>query len=240
MKNLWNLLIDFMYKLKDVLELTSAFRVIMLIVDITLVAFIVYYVIRIIKQTRAMQIVKGILMLFLLMIVSKALNLVILDFILTNIKNTIGGYNMKIDYTIRLEKENDYREVENLTREAFWNVYRPGCLEHYVLHKFRDRADFVHQLSFVLEKNGKIIGHIMYAHSQIQCDNGDIIPIMTFGPLSILPEERGKGYGTMLLQYSMDKAKELEVKALAITGNINFYKKSEDKANRDFVFTLGI
>ena len=133
---------------------------------------------------------------------------------------------MKIDYTIRLETENDYRAVENLTREAFWNVYRPGCLEHYVLHKFRDRADFVHQLSFVLEKNGKIIGHIMYAHSQIQCDNGEIIPIMTFGPLSILPEEQGKDYGTILLQYSMDKAKELEVKALAITGNINFYKKS--------------
>ena len=85
MKNLWNLLIDYMYKLKDILELTSAFRVIMLVVDITLVAFIVYYVIRIIKQTRAMQIVKGILILFVLMIVSKALNLVILDFILTNI-----------------------------------------------------------------------------------------------------------------------------------------------------------
>lgn len=85
MRNLWNLLIDFMYKLKDVLELTSAFRVVMLVVDITLVAFIAYYVIRIIKQTRAMQIVKGILMLFILMIVSKALNLVILDFILTNI-----------------------------------------------------------------------------------------------------------------------------------------------------------
>jgi len=85
MKNLWNIIVDFMYKLKDMLELTSAFRVVMLVVDITLVAFIVYYVIRIIKQTRAMQIVKGILMLFVLMIVSKALNLVILDLILTNI-----------------------------------------------------------------------------------------------------------------------------------------------------------
>lgn len=85
MKNLWNLIVDFMYKLKDILELTSAWRVIVLVVDITLVAFIIYYVIRIIKQTRAMQIVKGILMLFILMIVSKALNLVILDFILTNV-----------------------------------------------------------------------------------------------------------------------------------------------------------
>ena len=85
MKNLWNIIVDFMYKLKDVLELTSAWRVVALIVDITLVAFIVFYVIRIIKQTRAMQIVKGILILFVLMIVSKALNLVILDFILTNV-----------------------------------------------------------------------------------------------------------------------------------------------------------
>jgi len=85
MRNLWNLLIDFMYKLKDILDLTSAWRVVALVVDITLVAFIVFYVIRIIKQTRAMQIVKGILMLFILMIVSKVLNLVILDFILTNV-----------------------------------------------------------------------------------------------------------------------------------------------------------
>ena len=85
MKNLWNMIIDFMYKLKDVLELTSAWRVVALVVDITLVVFIVFYVIRIIKQTRAMQIVKGILILFVLMIVSKLLNLVILDFILTNV-----------------------------------------------------------------------------------------------------------------------------------------------------------
>ncbi len=85
MKNLWNIIIDFMYKLKDVLDLTSAWRVVALVVDITLVAFIVFYVIRIIKQTRAMQIVKGILILFVLMIISKALDLVILDFILTNV-----------------------------------------------------------------------------------------------------------------------------------------------------------
>ena len=85
MKNIWDVIVKFMYTLKDVLQLTSAWRVAMLVVDITLVAFIVYYVIKIIKQTRAEQIVKGILILFLLMVVSKALNLVILDFILTNI-----------------------------------------------------------------------------------------------------------------------------------------------------------
>ena len=133
---------------------------------------------------------------------------------------------MKLDYTIRLETKNDYREVEALTREAFWNVYRPGCLEHFVLHKFRERADFIRQLSFVMEQNGKIIGHIMYAHSTILCDDGRKIPIMTFGPFSILPEKQGKGYGTALLCYSIEKAKELGAKALAITGNIAFYSKS--------------
>ena len=30
---------------------------------------------------------------------------------------------------IRLETKEDYRAVENLTRESFWNVYRPGCME---------------------------------------------------------------------------------------------------------------
>lgn len=132
---------------------------------------------------------------------------------------------MKTDYIIRLETEADYNTVENLTREAFWNVYRPGCLEHYVLHCFRTRKDFVNDLDLVLEKDDKIIGHIMYVHAEIKTDKGEIIPIMTFGPLSVLPEYKNQGYGSILLQYSMDKAKELGVAALAMTGNIDFYGK---------------
>lgn len=133
---------------------------------------------------------------------------------------------MEIDYTIRLEQESDYRETENLTREAFWNVYRPGCVEHYVLHKFRDRADFIRKLSFVMEKDGKLIGHIMYADSKIECGDGNSVPIVTFGPFSILPKEQGKGYGTALLRYSMDRSAQLGAGAIAITGNADFYRKS--------------
>ena len=133
---------------------------------------------------------------------------------------------MQNDYTIRFEAKDDYGEVENLTREAFWNVYRPGCLEHYVLHCYRDRADFVPELDLVLEKDGKIIGHVMYARSEIRADDGRIIPIMTFGPISIAPEYKGQGYGTILLRDSMQRAKELGAAALAITGNIGFYGKS--------------
>lgn len=133
---------------------------------------------------------------------------------------------MKKNYIIRLEKPADYSIVENLTREAFWNVYRPGCLEHYVLHCFRDKEDFVPELDFVMEIDGEIIGHIMYVRSEIHADDGRIIPIMTFGPISIAPAYKRKGYGTILLRYSMAKAKEMGAGALAITGNINFYGKS--------------
>lgn len=127
---------------------------------------------------------------------------------------------------IRLETPADYREVENLTREAFWNVYRPGCLEHYVLHTFRGKSEFIPGLDFVMELDGKIIGHIMYVHSEIRSDDGEIFPIMTFGPISIHPDYQRQGYGKILLDYSMEKAKNLGAKALCIEGNIDFYGKS--------------
>lgn len=133
---------------------------------------------------------------------------------------------MKKDFTIRKETAADYRTVENLTREAFWNVYRPGCTEHYVLNQFRKREDFIPELDLVMEKDGEIIGHVMYAKSAIITDSGEKIPIMTFGPISIAPDYKRQGYGTALLRFSMEKAKEMGCGALAITGNIGFYGKS--------------
>ncbi|WMJ77119.1 MULTISPECIES: GNAT family N-acetyltransferase [unclassified Sedimentibacter] len=130
------------------------------------------------------------------------------------------------DYIIRLETPADYQEVENLIREAFWNVYRPGCLEHYVLHCYRDRKDFVPELDFVMEKDGKIIGHIMFVHAKIQTDNSKELPIMTFGPISIAPQYKRQGYGKALLDYAMEQAKSLGCGALCMEGNIDFYGKS--------------
>ena len=127
---------------------------------------------------------------------------------------------------IRNETPADYRIVENLTREAFWNVYRPGCLEHYVLHCLRRDAAFVPELDLVMEKDGEIIGHVMYMHSAIRKDDGEMLPIMTFGPISIAPKYKRHGYGKMLLDYSMEQAEKLGAGALAITGNIDFYGKS--------------
>lgn len=133
---------------------------------------------------------------------------------------------MKDNLIIRIETPADYAAVENLTREAFWNVYRPGCTEHYVLHAFRGRPDFVPELSLVMELDKKLIGHVMYARAEIQADDGRRIPVMTFGPISIAPEVQRQGCGTVLLRESMRRAQLLGAGALVIEGNPDFYGKS--------------
>lgn len=133
---------------------------------------------------------------------------------------------MEKNIIIRHEKKEEYRQVENLTRESFWNVYRPGCMEHYVLHCYRDDPAFVPELDFVMELDGKLIGQVIYVRSEIDCDDGRKVPIMTFGPICIAPDFKRKGYGKKLLDYSMEQAKKMGAGALAITGNIDFYGKS--------------
>ncbi len=138
------------------------------------------------------------------------------------------------DITIRLEKENDYREVENLVRDSFWNVYRPGCLEHYVLNQLRNDKDFVPELDFVMEKDGKIIGQNVFVRTHIQSDNGEKIPIMTMGPICIANKFKRKGYGKILLDYSLEKAKQSGAGALCFEGSIDFYGKSGFTYARNF------
>ena len=133
---------------------------------------------------------------------------------------------MKNDCIIRLERTEEHRETETLVREAFWNVYRPGCLEHYVLNQLRNDEAFVPELNFVMEKDGKIIGQNMFMRAVIKADDGSDLPIMTMGPICITPELQSKGYGKILLDYSLEKAAELGCGALCFEGNINFYGKS--------------
>lgn len=126
---------------------------------------------------------------------------------------------------IRLETEKDYKAVENLTREAFWNVYKPGCSEHYVLHTYRSSPDFVSELDFVMEKDGVLIGHVMFVRANIDTDDGRVLPIMTFGPISIHPDYQRQEYGKILLDYALEKAVEMGAGAICIEGNIDFYSK---------------
>lgn len=132
----------------------------------------------------------------------------------------------KNNITIRLERVEEHHEVENLVRESFWNVYRPGCLEHYVLHQLRIDPDFISELDFVMELDGKLIGQNIFVKAVINADDSRTIPIVIMGPICITPELKRKGYGKILLDYSLDKAARMGFGAVCIEGNIDFYGKS--------------
>ena len=131
-----------------------------------------------------------------------------------------------LNYSIRLETNADHREVENLIREAFWNVYRPGCSEHYVIHVLRDDPAFVKELDFVMEQDGKIIGQNLFMKTYIQADDGRQIDVLTMGPICITPELKRRGYGKIILDYSLEKAAAMGFGAVLFEGNIDFYGKS--------------
>ena len=145
-----------------------------------------------------------------------------------------------MDYQIRRERPEEYREVENLTREAFWNVYRPGCTEHYILHCFRQREEFVPELDLVMEKDGQLIGHVMYARAWIQADDGRRIPAVTFGPISIAPSCQRKGYGKALVDASLELARSLGAGVACIEGNPDFSGHSGFAAAKSLgIFSTG-
>lgn len=126
---------------------------------------------------------------------------------------------------IRNETPNDHREVETLVRDSFWNVYRPGCLEHYVLHLLRDDPAFIPELDFVMERDGRIIGQNMFMRAVINADDGRQIPVLCMGPICIANEWKGQGYGKRLLDLSLEKARALGCGAVCLEGNIDFYGK---------------
>ncbi len=126
---------------------------------------------------------------------------------------------------IRNERETDYREVEELTREAFWNLHVPGCDEHYLVHIMRSHPDFLPELDFVAVSNGKIVGNIMYAKSRLVNGTGQSIDTITFGPVSVLPEFQRKGIGSRLIRHTVEIAASLNHKAIVIYGHPHNYCK---------------
>ena len=132
---------------------------------------------------------------------------------------------MGTDYFLRRETPADYAAVENLTREAFWNVYRPGAVEHFLLHRYRALPDFVPELSQVLETDGRLAGHIMYSRAELRRENGSVRPILVFGPVSVLPEHQKRGYGAALIRHTLAEAAESGFGAVVITGSPEFYRR---------------
>ncbi len=129
------------------------------------------------------------------------------------------GFKNMNNIIIRNETADDYRAVENLTREAFWNVYQPGCDEHYFVHTMRSHEDFLPELAFVLESDGEILGNIMYTKSRLVSEDGTERPILSFGPLCVRPDCQRKGYGKRLIAHSCARALELGYDTVVIFGN---------------------
>lgn len=130
-----------------------------------------------------------------------------------------------MSYIIRQERKEEEFFVENLTRESFWNVYRPGCEEHYILHRIRKDPSFIPELNLVLEYENNIIAHIVYVKCHIETINGDTIPCLSFGPLTVDNGCRFRGVGTYLLNYSLNRAKEMGWKFCSVLGNPKFYSR---------------
>lgn len=127
---------------------------------------------------------------------------------------------------IRNERELDYQIVEDITRKAFYNVYVPGCMEHYLVHIMREHEDFIPELDFVIELDGQIVGNIMYTKAKLTDEGGTEKEIVTFGPVSVLPEHQRKGYGKILIEYSLKCAAELGYEAVVIIGSPANYVSS--------------
>ena len=141
-----------------------------------------------------------------------------------------------MEIVLRLEEEKDFAIVEDLTREAFWNVYCPGADEHFLVHNLRKTNVFIKELDFVALNNNKIVGNIMYAESTIK--NNDLeYTVLTFGPVSVLPEYQNKGIGGKLINHTIKLSKEMGYKAIIIYGDPEYYKRFGFKESKEYKIT---
>jgi len=152
-----------------------------------------------------------------------------------------------MNITIRLETEKDYSNVEELTREAFWNLYVPGCDEHYLSHILRDHKDFIPELDYIAEVDGRIVGSIMYSKALLISDNDGTIPIVSFGPLCVHPDLQRKGIGSALIEKTRSVVEKMNLPAIVIYGDPHNYCKHGFKngidynvSNMDGKFPLGL
>lgn len=133
------------------------------------------------------------------------------------------GIRMEQKIIIRKEEKRDWETVEAITRQAFYNIYVPGCVEHYLVHIMRGHEDFIPELDFVLELNGNVIGNIMYTKATLTDESGAVKEILTFGPVCILPAYQRMGYGKILMEHSFQEAVRLGYDAIVIFGSPGNY-----------------
>lgn len=142
------------------------------------------------------------------------------------------------DIIIRLEKEEDYEQTEELTREAFWNVYNPGCNEHYILHELRKKETYLSELHYVAEYKGKVIGSIVYCKAKVVDDHSGVHEVIGFGPISVLPEYQRDGIGSMLINHTINKSREMGYVATLICGNPDYYHRFGFRSASEYDITM--
>ena len=123
---------------------------------------------------------------------------------------------------IRLEEEADYLEVEKMVRDSFWNIYRPGAFEHFIVHQLRDDESFIRNLAYVIEEDGKIIAHICYSKGYLQFENQREDAVV-LGPVAIAKDYQNQGLGTKLIRYTLDLAEEYPY--VFVIGDENYYRR---------------
>jgi len=139
-----------------------------------------------------------------------------------------------MNIVIRNENVSDHRKFEDITRKAFWNIYVPGCNEHYLAHIVRNHKDFISDLDLVVAINEKVVGNIMFMKSYVKNEKDEILETITFGPVSVHPSYQKQGIGSTLIRKSIEKAKENNYKAIIINGHPHNYCKFGFKSSKDF------
>ncbi len=139
-----------------------------------------------------------------------------------------------MDIELRLEKPSDYAETENVVREAFWNVYAPGCCEHYLVHVIRESHNFVRELDFVAVSEDQIVGCVMFVKGTVLGDDGVTHEVLTLGPLAVLPSFQNKGIGRRLIEHAQIEAARQGYKAIILCGEPRYYARAGFEAAEKF------
>lgn len=126
---------------------------------------------------------------------------------------------------LRPERASDYRETENMTREAFWNHYSPGCNEHYLVHIMRGCPAFLPELDYVAVHGGRIVGNVVYLKSVIKGDDGKGYEVLSLGPISVLPEYQRKGIGGRLIAHTRQLTRDMGFRAILLCGDPDYYTR---------------
>lgn len=139
--------------------------------------------------------------------------------------------------TVRPETGQDYRAVENLTREAFWDLYRPGCVEHYIVHQLRTAPSFIKELGLVAYCGEELVGAVFFSKAGILRPDGTATPVLSMGPLCVTPARQKQGIGSRLITAGLDKSRQLGFAGVIIYGSPAYYSRFGFRNAADYRIT---